>query len=216
MGSSPLTRGKLELGGGDAQGVGLIPTHAGKSGTTRPLASASWAHPRSRGETASWATLTFCQYGSPPLTRGKPNPVFFGRYSPWLIPTYRGKTPGTRPRLRSASAHPRTCGENCTRAAKLPVITGSSPLTQGKTSPRNCGRGVGWFIPVDQGKLICIDEVHVANWKAPKCTGTPSPPHSTSAHTNHTLHSSARHTCALMAEPRSSSRSRTPCPDQFH
>lgn len=53
---------------------------------------------------------------------------------------------------------------------------GSSPLTRGKTSPRNCGRGMGRFIPADRGKLICIDEVHVANWKAPECTGATSLP----------------------------------------
>ena len=55
------------------------------------------------------------------------------------------------------------------------AVHGSSLLTQGKTSPRNCGRGVGWFIPVDQGKLICIDENHVAKSKASEYTGSTSP-----------------------------------------
>lgn len=93
---------------------------------------------------------------------------------------------------------------------------GSSPLTRGKLGESVVEHHVSGLIPADRGKLICIDEVHVANWKTPECTGATSPPHSTPARGIHTLRSSTRHTCALMAEPMSSSRSRMPCPDQFH
>lgn len=173
-------------------------------------------HPRSHGENFYFPYKMLEYAGSSPLTLGKR--CFDCELAPVvrLIPTYGGKTLGMQPRLRSASAHPRTHGENGARGIPYPYKTGPSPLTRGKTTPRNCRRGVGWFIPADRGKLICIDEVHVSNWKASECTGATSPPHSTPAHANHTQRSSTRHTCALMAEPRSSSRSRMPCPDQFH
>ena len=49
-GSSPLTRGKRAEVGGDADQVGLIPAHAGKTPPANTPRPASWAHPRSRGE----------------------------------------------------------------------------------------------------------------------------------------------------------------------
>ena len=154
--------------------------------------------------------------GSSPLTRGKHISGTRQHLKHGLIPTHAGKTPPSPLAASTAAAHPRSRGENAPRASLVVLYPGSSPLTRGKTSPRNCGRGVGRFIPTDRGKLICIDEVHVADWKAPECTGATSPPHSTPARANHTQRSSTKYTCALMAEPMSSSRSRMPCPDQFH
>ena len=49
-GSSPLTRGKPTCLQADSHTFGLIPAHAGKTDTPRTLATASRAHPRSRGE----------------------------------------------------------------------------------------------------------------------------------------------------------------------
>ena len=49
-GSSPLTRGKPRLGPRTPRLTGLIPAHAGKTGSTWPLALLCAAHPRSRGE----------------------------------------------------------------------------------------------------------------------------------------------------------------------
>ena len=49
-GSSPLTRGKRSRPRLRAPVRGLIPAHAGKTGTVVVSQSMSWAHPRSRGE----------------------------------------------------------------------------------------------------------------------------------------------------------------------
>ena len=53
MGSSPLTRGKLDVVDADRPEGRLIPAHAGK--TTTSVRGIRWigAHPRSRGENAS-------------------------------------------------------------------------------------------------------------------------------------------------------------------
>ena len=55
-GSSPLTRGKLEVIGELAKGGRLIPAHAGKTRSARPSISRGPAHPRSRGENVSGRT----------------------------------------------------------------------------------------------------------------------------------------------------------------
>ena len=50
QGSSPLTRGKQPDGGGRTLRGGLIPAHAGKTGSLTRRWAMAWAHPRSRGE----------------------------------------------------------------------------------------------------------------------------------------------------------------------
>ena len=71
-GSSPLTRGKLEARRTPVRDLGLIPTHAGKTGPTPMRAKPSRAHPRSRGENYPISPAAQARTGSSPLTRGKP------------------------------------------------------------------------------------------------------------------------------------------------
>ena len=70
-GSSPLTRGKLLLLGGQEQLRGLIPAHAGKTAVRRIEQNQEGAHPRSRGENNMDLTTVTRRQGSSPLTRGK-------------------------------------------------------------------------------------------------------------------------------------------------
>ena len=91
-GSSPLTRGKLLLGGvchcrvrlipahagktrtlwpGNHAGVWLIPAHAGKTGVVCGSPGGGGAHPRSRGENRERGDASDPDRGSSPLTRGK-------------------------------------------------------------------------------------------------------------------------------------------------
>ena len=76
-GSSPLTRGKRGDSCREPDGGGLIPAHAGKTGCSTGLTSATRAHPRSRGENAPLSMIPSVRCGSSPLTRGKHsrNPV---------------------------------------------------------------------------------------------------------------------------------------------
>ena len=151
-GSSPLTRGQHLHIQGVTLSTRLIPTHAGKTWVPRGLTSSRRAHPRSHGENFYLPYKMLEYAGSSRLTLGKR--CFDRELAPVvrLIPTYGGKTPGTRPRLRSASAHPRTRGktprsphwssftlahprshgENGTRGIPYPYKTGSSPLMRGK------------------------------------------------------------------------------------
>ena len=70
-GSSPLTRGKQERIGLQAEEEGLIPAHAGKTTRAATAPAPARAHPRSRGENAASGAAPTRAGGSSPLTRGK-------------------------------------------------------------------------------------------------------------------------------------------------
>ena len=70
-GSSPLTRGKPMMSSISEWPVGLIPAHAGKTGSVLSFYAGGGAHPRSRGENAIVGRPDALMRGSSPLTRGK-------------------------------------------------------------------------------------------------------------------------------------------------
>ena len=71
IGSSPLTRGKLDDVQGPVNDARLIPAHAGKTFNLDALLRANPAHPRSRGENPVRQDTRHLAPGSSPLTRGK-------------------------------------------------------------------------------------------------------------------------------------------------
>ena len=111
-GSSPLTRGKRGTPKPSPRGCGLIPAHAGKTGTGAGEVVTLGAHPRSRGENSCACVVRGERQGSSPLTRGKLKPV--------------------DDRANRALAHPRSRGENRVLYGSLSDVQGSSPLTRGK------------------------------------------------------------------------------------
>ena len=111
-GSSPLTRGKPA---GQAVGVrrrGLIPAHAGKTGSADLRIIGQQAHPRSRGENVAALSSRRRATGSSPLTRGKRHRPRRVRGLRGLIPAHAGKTRSTAITVRMMGAHPRSRGEN--------------------------------------------------------------------------------------------------------
>ena len=111
-GSSPLTRGKRFPLARVGVTEGLIPAHAGKTGTYVAGCSPPAAHPRSRGENGPARTLRRTPTGSSPLTRGKPGAGNAPTGWPGLIPAHAGKTGPGLWEVRSRTAHPRSRGEN--------------------------------------------------------------------------------------------------------
>ena len=91
-GSSPLTRGKRDVGGVRAGGGGLIPAHAGKTHAAIEWVAQSEAHPRSRGENVQVTGAALDPKGSSPLTRGKRFVALVGGGVVGLIPAHAGKT----------------------------------------------------------------------------------------------------------------------------
>ena len=111
-GSSPLTRGKLQRRTARVGSRGLIPAHAGKTWSRPGGSNGRRAHPRSRGENRGAGGGDKVGTGSSPLTRGKRSLMPTTLSWPGLIPAHAGKTRDERARLRWASAHPRSRGEN--------------------------------------------------------------------------------------------------------
>ena len=151
-GSSPLTRGKLPGENDPRAGSGLIPAHAGKTGTSSTLFTTERAHPRSRGENPPPVRIGVADPGSSPLTRGKPAVNASVIFAVGLIPAHAGKTRSCRARGRDGAAHPRSRGENSTCARKALASVGSSPLTRGKPRVAAQSADAEGLIPAHAGK----------------------------------------------------------------
>ena len=132
LGSSPLTRGKLQAVVGMLAPMRLIPAHAGKTVGERVTADVCEAHPRSRGENRIYTEGRTIPGGSSPLTRGKLGLANQGGPALRLIPAHAGKTRCVRPPPVLAEAHPRSRGENILSVLGGSISPGSSPLTRGK------------------------------------------------------------------------------------
>ena len=152
IGSSPLTRGKHERVGPFAPGGRLIPAHAGKTACHAVTSHAWTAHPRSRGENRKVRTMRYYDYGSSPLTRGKPRVARCRCDSMRLIPAHAGKTRPPAEAADGTPAHPRSRGENPVTSPPSRRRTGSSPLTRGKRPRRGHRRGLHRLIPAHAGK----------------------------------------------------------------
>ena len=152
VGSSPLTRGKPQIVQLVGQVGGLIPAHAGK--THRPLRRAirSAAHPRSRGENTPLYLRLALTAGSSPLTRGKRRRCWSAFQSVRLIPAHAGKTRSCAPSPPTASAHPRSRGENAQAQRRVIIKHGSSPLTRGKPVASSIEVASWGLIPAHAGK----------------------------------------------------------------
>ena len=152
FGSSPLTRGKLEVRGACPSRCRLIPAHAGKTMVALLVYVVTPAHPRSRGENESNETMALPLSGSSPLTRGKLRTRGPTHRRRRLIPAHAGKTPAAQGTIRSAEAHPRSRGENSHANERIIFLTGSSPLTRGKLSSNHPTPCRCRLIPAHAGK----------------------------------------------------------------
>ena len=152
VGSSPLTRGKLQGAKDSWLGNRLIPAHAGKTMQRYPDHSGSAAHPRSRGENTADDALTQQPAGSSPLTRGKPLGSFIRDDADRLIPAHAGKTGAGSPPTSDRRAHPRSRGENVELSTKKALEGGSSPLTRGKRADHRRDGPQQRLIPAHAGK----------------------------------------------------------------
>ena len=151
-GSSPLTRGKLEIPHQGLAARGLIPAHAGKTPQPGLMAPTIRAHPRSRGENRLLGGSCYCASGSSPLTRGKPASWGVMLLRLRLIPAHAGKTRLMSAGMIQARAHPRSRGENIADSAPDRSSRGSSPLTRGKRPTCRCCQATHRLIPAHAGK----------------------------------------------------------------
>ena len=165
-GSSPLTRGKQGPADEVCRGVGLIPTHAGKTSSSTTSGGCAPAHPHSRGENIMLPRIKQRRRGSSPLTRGKLLTLTDADASNRLIPTHAGKTSDAGPPECSAPAHPHSRGENSETCQVRALARGSSPLTRGKRPSRGRDQPEAGLIPTHAGKTgasrcgTCVYRAH--------------------------------------------------------
>ena len=150
-GSSPLTRGALPTSTDHRPSNRLIPAHAGSTLSKVCQRAPTWAHPRSRGEHLTTASLLVRTSGSSPLTRGAlPHlPVVETRCG--LIPAHAGSTFLHRGFASPARAHPRSRGEHWAAAYTVFWFLGSSPLTRGAPGDSQPGDPPVRLIPAHAG-----------------------------------------------------------------
>ena len=152
MGSSPLTRGKQQVDVSEADVLGLIPTHAGKTSEHAGGSLRGGAHPHSRGENPLTAASSAAADGSSPLTRGKLVVSLAVQPFDGLIPTHAGKTTARSTSSPPLRAHPHSRGENEGADKASTTGSGSSPLTRGKHTRREIARDEHRLIPTHAGK----------------------------------------------------------------
>ena len=171
LGSSPLTRGKRVSDHPSRPDRGLIPAHAGKTPRSAREHPPPGAHPRSRGENPSMMAFTVGAAGSSPLTRGKQESRTRGEVLLGLIPAHAGKTPPCDPCRRPYGAHPRSRGENISRATRSRSMGGSSPLTRGKLLQHERQQGRDRLIPAHAGKTARTGGCAAASGAHPRSRG---------------------------------------------
>ena len=171
MGSSPLTRGKLDAEGPPALRGRLIPAHAGKTHPTQHQRRTAWAHPRSRGENASATPCTARTRGSSPLTRGKHGSISRAPVRRGLIPAHAGKTLFSKTGSGWVRAHPRSRGENAAVLVLISSWSGSSPLTRGKLACETDRIGLQRLIPAHAGKTRSVPRLPLMRTAHPRSRG---------------------------------------------
>ena len=170
-GSSPLTRGKRDVGQHVTFLSGLIPAHAGKTWTWPGRNPRPTAHPRSRGENKLPGQLVRLTGGSSPLTRGKRRIAAGEEFTDRLIPAHAGKTTTGRARSSCTQAHPRSRGENWNGGHPAVENYGSSPLTRGKHQGRRERRRRVGLIPAHAGKTTRSTGQTFPAWAHPRSRG---------------------------------------------
>ena len=152
-GSSPLARGTFIANWAWGLVMRLIPARAGNIGLGRVRGGTSAAHPRSRGEHLSRASLALFTAGSSPLARGTwprlPGRTHYRR----LIPARAGNIEKKYTYSTFESAHPRSRGEHASTACRLCPRTGSSPLARGTSRLWHPSAPATRLIPARAGNI---------------------------------------------------------------
>ena len=150
-GSSPLARGTRQRQQSSRHRRRLIPARAGNTVKTTLPASASAAHPRSRGEHLSTLFRPLSAGGSSPLARGTRERERVRLDDVRLIPARAGNTSNPCGRGCRSSAHPRSRGEHQKAGKIVSRKVGSSPLARGTQQATETDRIDERLIPARAG-----------------------------------------------------------------
>ena len=153
-GSSPRLRG-TGLGAVQEGGVSrFIPAPAGNRPLPRSMTIQAAVHPRACGEQpCKWVEPDLCS-GSSPRLRGTDWRLYHRHRHSRFIPAPAGNSFPMSPYSRSASVHPRACGEQRDQLHPVGEGAGSSPRLRGTAQPRNAVKVIDRFIPAPAGNRL--------------------------------------------------------------
>ena len=135
----PLTRGRPRYVDRLLNVDGNTPAYAGKTVSRRSRSRRGWKHPRLRGEDSGRKRRPHAIRETPPLTRGRPQPLPHAPERVGNTPAYAGKTWRVPSRACSRRKHPRLRGEDCTSGSFWMAAVGNTPAYAGKTVCHACG-----------------------------------------------------------------------------
>ena len=155
-GSSPRMRGTRWLFLMLPPFLGIIPAHAGNTGTPSPTSSTCGDHPRACGEHYPLPPLPFMSLGSSPRMRGTLPNCLRSEVQHGIIPAHAGNTVYiTDPDMLNGD-HPRACGEHRQRLGGPLGTEGSSPRMRGTRRPYLHAVVKSGIIPAHAGNTTCL------------------------------------------------------------
>ena len=150
-GSSPHTRGALEVHARAGHRLRIIPAYAGSTGYACNRYVDMADHPRIRGEHERLQLGRELGKGSSPHTRGARTESHLLTERSGIIPAYAGSTTNSKPWTRLRWDHPRIRGEHEANSLDGQTMAGSSPHTRGAHHDAAVLQGGEGIIPAYAG-----------------------------------------------------------------
>ena len=151
--------------------IRITPADAGKTFCRRLLQADTRDHPRGCGENLSTALKAKQTSGSPPRMRGKPAAILSASISLRITPADAGKTQSLHRTTRTASDHPRGCGENTSSGVISIICPGSPPRMRGKPQCYRVRKPPAGITPADAGKTSAGQYSYSLCWDHPRGCG---------------------------------------------
>ena len=170
-GSSPRVRGTAHVAHRLRVPPRFIPARAGNSWCRSRSLRAVPVHPRACGEQASIASWKSGAFGSSPRVRGTVRPRVPDRRRGRFIPARAGNRCAPFTGARSATVHPRACGEQASIACWNSGTFGSSPRVRGTAFPEEGLEPPPRFIPARAGNSSTRPSSETAPTVHPRACG---------------------------------------------
>ena len=150
-------RGTLLGDGDNAVGHGIIPAHAGNTGSKAAIMFNRGDHPRACGEHNSQMSGQLLGQGSSPRMRGTHTVMRTRLRTGGIIPAHAGNTIWRVRWSILARDHPRACGEHSSFSHACRMFSGSSPRMRGTHNQQARPQAQAGIIPAHAGNTVTYD-----------------------------------------------------------
>ena len=164
-------RGTLAFSGNSSPRFGIIPAHAGNTGTRNIFYKHRGDHPRACGEHTVFAQTHFQPPGSSPRMRGTPRTITILTLPVGIIPAHAGNTRYRMQLPERHGDHPRACGEHADNSSMTFNSEGSSPRMRGTQKNGTLRTFRRWIIPAHAGNTECSRRSRTSPRDHPRACG---------------------------------------------